>query len=98
MYKVAININENGEGIFALDNGGKTLGEIKVQMVNNELILLDTIVMSKTYFQSIANRILQETVEYARMHDLKIVTMSDFAQKQFSRDPAIYADVWEKAS
>lgn len=97
MYQVSININEDGKGSFALDSGCKTIGEIKIQLIDGELILLDTIVPSKPNLHAIGSRILQETVEYARMHELKIVTISKFAQKQFSSNPALYADVWEKA-
>ena len=97
MYQVSININEDGKGSFALGSGCKTVGEIKVQLIDGELILLDTIVLSKPNLHAVGSRILQETVEYARMHELKIVTISKFAQKQFSSNPALYADVWEKA-
>jgi hypothetical protein len=97
MYQVSININEDGKGSFALGNGCKTVGEIKVQLIDGELILLDTIVLNKPNLHSVGKRILRETVEYARMHELKIVTIARFAQKQFSSNPALYADVWEKA-
>ena len=97
MYQVSININEDGKGSFALGSECKTVGEIKVELIDGELILLDTIVLSKPHLHAVGSRILQETVEYARMHELKIVTISKFAQKQFSCNPALYADVWEKA-
>ena len=97
MYQVSININEDGKGSFALGCECKTVGEIKIQLIDGELILLDTIVLSRPNLHSVGKRILRETVEYARMHELKIVTITKFAQKQFSSNPALYADVWEKA-
>jgi len=97
MYQVSININEEGKGSFALGSGCKTVGEIKFQLIDGELILLDTIVLRKPNLHAVGSRILKETVEYARMHELKIVTISKFVQKQFSSNPALYADVWEKA-
>ena len=98
MHRVSININEDGKGSFAFGSVCKTLGEIKVQLIDGELILLETIVLNKTNLQAIGERILRETVAYARMHELKIVTIAKFAQKQFSSNPASYTDVWEKAS
>ena len=98
MHRVSININEDGNGSFVLGSGCKTVGEIKVQLIDGELILLDTVVLSKPSLHSVGNRILRETVAYARMHELKIVTIAKFAQKQFSNNPASYTDVWEKAS
>jgi len=97
MHQISININEDGKGSFAFGTGCKTVGEIKVQLVDGELILLEIIVLHKTNLQAIGKRILLETVEYARMHELKIVTIAKFAQKQFSSNPALYVDVWEKA-
>ena len=96
MYQVSININEDGKGSFALSCECKTVGEIKIQLSEGELILLDTIVLSRPNLHSVGKRILLETVEYARMHELKIVTITKFAQEQFSSNPALYADVWEK--
>jgi hypothetical protein len=96
MYQVSININEDGKGSFALGCECKTVGEIKIQLSDGELTLLDIIVLSSPNLHSVGKRILLETVEYARMHELKIVTITKFAQEQFSSDPALYADVWEK--
>ena len=97
MYQVSININEDGKGSFAFGNGCNILGEIKIQLLDGVLILLDTIVGSKPNLHDVFQHIIWETVEYARMHELKIVTVAKVAQKQFSSNPALYADVWEKA-
>jgi len=97
MYKISININNNGNGFFALNQLNKTIGKIEFTLTDGELILLDTIVLVKNHLHSIARMLLQEIVEYARMHELKIITISKFVQKQFSNNPLLYADVWEKA-
>jgi hypothetical protein len=96
MYTISININMSGEGYFALNIGNKTVGRIEINLSGNELVLLDTIIHSSRYIHSVTNRLLHEIVEYARMHELKIITISKFVQKQFSSNPALYADVWEK--
>ena len=96
MHQVSININEDGKGSFALGCDCTTVGEIKIQLIDGELILLDIIVLCRPNLHAVGKRILRETVEYARMHELKIVTITKFAQKQFSSNPELYADVWEK--
>jgi len=96
MYSIAVHINESGKGFFALDISNKRVGRIEISMSGSELMLLDTIIIGKRYVHSVATRLLHEVVEYARMHELKIVTVSKFVQKQFSNTPAKYADVWEK--
>ena len=93
---VFIHITEKGRGFFALNFNDKIIGKIKVRLAGNELILLDTVVLFKRCLHSIGVQLLQSTVEFARMHELKIVTVSKFAQRQFSSDPLRYADVWEK--
>jgi len=97
MHKITININWNGKGIFALEVRNKTIGQIKVDLEGNELKVIDTVVLVNKYLHLIGNLLLQGVVEFARMHELKIITLSKFAQQQFSSNPLLYADVWEKA-
>ena len=52
MYKISSNIDWDGQGFFALKQGTQTLGQIRVQLTNGDLTLLDTNVMSTAiYFQ-----------------------------------------------
>jgi len=97
MHKITVSINGNGKGFFALEIRNKTIGQIKVDLDGNELKVVDTVVLVNSYLHLIGNLLLQGIVEYARMHELKIVTLSAFAQQQFSSNPSLYADVWEKA-
>jgi len=97
MYRVSAHINENGKGSFALEIRNKTIGQIKVDLEGNELKVIDTVVLVNKYLHLIGNLLLQGVVEFARMHELKIITLSKFAQQQFSSNPLLYADVWEKA-
>ncbi len=90
-------MSENGKGFFAFIIENKIVGQIQVSLAGSELILLETIVPVNRYLHAIGSRLLQEVVEYARIHELKIITVSRFVQKQFSSNPALYADVWEKA-
>ena len=97
MHKITAKINSNGKGSFALEIRNKTIGQIKIDLDGNELKVLDTVVLVNKYLHLIGNLLLQGVVEFARMHELKIITLSKFAQQQFSSNPLLYADVWEKA-
>jgi hypothetical protein len=97
MHKINVNINEIGKGFFALRIRNKIIGQMKVDLDGNELKVLDTVVLVNKHLHLIGNLLLQGVVEYARMHELKIITLSKFAQQQFSSNPTLYADVWEKA-
>ena len=97
MYRISVNMNENGKGFFAMVIENKIVGQIEVNLAGSELTLFDTIVPVKRDLHSIGSRLLREVVEYARMHELKIITVSRFVQKQFNSHPSLYADVWEKA-
>ena len=97
MHKFTANIKRNGKGFFALKIKDKTVGQMTIDLDGNELKILDTVIHVSTCLYPFGNLLLQKIVEYARMHELKIVTLSKFAQQQFSSDPALYADVWEKA-
>jgi superoxide dismutase len=97
MHKFIANIKRNGKGFFALKIRDKTVGQVSIDLYGNELKILDTEVLVSTYLYPFGNLLLQKIVEYARMRELKIITLSKFAQQQFSSNPTLYADVWEKA-
>lgn len=98
MNNISIHININGKGFFALLRGNRIIGKIDFSLFDGELILLSTVVPSRRNLKPIGVRIIEKAVEYARMHELKIITVSKFVQSQFSSNPALYADVWEKQS
>jgi hypothetical protein len=97
MHKFIANIKRNGKGFFALKIRDKTVGQVSIDLYGNELKILDTEVLVSTYLYPFGNLLLQKIVEYARMRELKIIALSKFAQQQFSSNPTLYADVWEKA-
>ena len=97
MQRIIVNINSNGKGFFALENRYETVGHIEVEREGNELKIIDTVVFLDRYLPLLGKLLLQGIVKYARMRELKIVTLSKFVQQHFSSDPASYADVWEKA-
>ena len=96
MHRFIANIKRNGKGFFAMKIKDNIVGQMAIVLEGNELKILHTTGVVNTSSHSPGNMILQKIVEYARMHDLKIITLSKFAQQQFSSNPLLYADVWEK--
>ena len=97
MQKFTVNIKRNGKGFFALKIKDITVGQITIDLDGNKLKILDIVVLVNTYLRPLGNLLLQKIAEYARMRELKIITLSKFAQQLFSSNPSLYADVWEKA-
>jgi len=97
MHKFFVNIKRNGKGFFALRVRDNTVGQITIDLDGNKLKILDTVDLAGTYLYPFRKLLLEKIVEYARMRELKIIPVSPFAQRQFSSDPASYADVWERA-
>lgn len=98
MNNISIHINIHGKGFFALLRGNRIIGKINFSLFDGELILLSTVVPCRRNLIPIGIRIIEKAVEYARMHELKVITVSKFVQMQFSINPVLYADVWEKKS
>jgi len=97
MKNISININPDGKGAFALMHGRRVVGRIGIALLDGELMLLDTVVPCRRKLFPIGLRILAAAVEYARMHELKVITVSKFVQRRFSSHAVLYADIWEKA-
>ena len=97
MFKIIMYFRENGKGLFSLKLGSKLIWRMKVLLVGNELMVLDSTAFIKRSYRFAGILLLEEVVAYARMHELKVIAISRFVQKLFSHNPALYADVWEKA-
>ena len=97
MKNISININKNGKGFFALSHGRRICGKMVFNLFDGELLLLDTVIPCRRKLYPIGLRLLEGVVEYARMHELKVITISKFVQQQFSSHAHLYGDLWEKS-
>ena len=79
MHKFIANIKRNGKGFFALKVKDNIVGQMTIDLNGNELKILHTTAFVSTNSYSFGDLILQKIVEYARMHELKIITLSRFA-------------------
>ena len=68
MNEVLIDVHEDGKGLFSLDLGYNVTAQIKCHLNDGELVVLDTVVSDKRNLNWMGSWILDEIVEYARMH------------------------------
>ena len=82
MYSISNHINEKGKGFFALQMSGRLLGKLNIAISGNEMLLLDTtIITGGLNKNSITDFLQQGIMEYARIHELKIITVERFIRE-----------------
>ena len=96
MQEIKLNINEKGRGGFYLSENGKQLGKMEVGITEKKLIAYHTEVIEKEEGKGFAKKLLDNMVDYARSHGLKVVPLCPYVYAQFKRHPEKYADLWEK--
>ncbi len=96
MKKVKIRIDERGRGSFYIMDREKQAGEMDFSLNGNNLTVLHTEVSPRNKGRDLAKRLLAAVVEYARSHQLKVISLSKYVQEQFRRNIEEYADLWEK--
>ena len=97
MHNFTVYINEQGVGVFSVFIKRKKVALMKIQIKDSDLIVHKTTVLAEKNTKRAAKELLNEVVEYARMHTLKVISQSKYVRMQFQKQPFTYADVWEKA-
>lgn len=98
MYNVSVDIADTGEGSFVLLDSEKRAVQINITLREDVIIIRETIISARKHIRAVVSRLLYEIVEYARMHELKIITLSRTVQQRFHQHPGRYQDVWESSS
>src|SRR5258708_2757329 len=93
---VTVKFDKRDNGRFVLVANKKTLAYMKVKLVGSYLVLVETVSSVRNKLSVFGSCLLLEVLQFARMHVLKIITISTFARKKFSSHPLLYEDVWEK--
>ena len=97
MYRIFLHLNKTGNGFFALRVGSATVGRIDVNISGDELMLVDTDATDNRMLKSITQRLMHKIVEYARMNELRIVSMSNYILSQVNNNASFNANVWKRA-
>jgi len=94
MEEIQLKLNNEGEGVFYLQEDGEQIGKMEVGTSGNTLTVYHTEVAEKASGKGYAKKLLQAMVDYARAHGLKVTPLCPYVHAQFKRHPDEYADVW----
>ncbi|MES1222048.1 MAG: hypothetical protein ABUT20_41515 [Bacteroidota bacterium] len=86
MYDISAHINENGKGFFALTMFDNILGKLNIAISGDEILLVETIVLGRLNKHFVINLLQHGIIEYAKMNELKIVTLAEFIKQQKESD------------
>jgi len=96
MAKVQLQVNEKNRGKFFIDEDGEELGHMEVAVTDKHLIAYHTEVAPKAEGKGLAKQLLNNMVDYARSHHLKVIALCPYVHAQFKRHEDEYNDIWEK--
>lgn len=88
---------KEGQGAFIITESGQQLGEMKIGISGNRLIIYHTEIVQEAEGKGFGKTLLQAVVKYARSNALKVKTLCIFAYNQFKKHPDQYSDIWQKA-
>ena len=78
MPEVKLDINEKGKGAFYISENGEQLGEMEVKISHGRLVVYHTEVLEKEEGKGLAKKLLENMVDYARSHKLKVVPLCPY--------------------
>lgn len=98
MEDVKLNLHENGEGKFLINDGNEELGEMVVAVCGKNLMVYHTEVAPKAEGRGLAKKMFGEMVQYARKNGLKVIARCPYVAAQLQRHPDEFADIWDKGA
>lgn len=96
MAAVKFDLNENKAGAFTINEDGKQVGEMVVDIKGNNLTVYHTEVAPEAEGKGYAKELLNTMVDYARKNNMHVIPLCPYVSAQFRRHPEDYADVWKK--
>jgi uncharacterized protein len=87
------NKKTGNKGMFFVENDGNILAELVYSMPSPQKMIIEhTEVNDELKGQNVGYQLVQTAVEYARIHNIKIVPLCPFAHSVFRKKPE-FADV-----
>ena len=93
---IELKLDDTGKGAFVIEEAGERLAEMVVAISGDNLTVFHTEVSEKLKGQGIASQLLAAMVNYARLHQKKIIPLCPYVNAQFKRHPEQYDDIWNK--
>jgi len=96
MNEIELKINDAGRGAFVIENAGERVAEMEILVKDSVLTVFHTEVDDSLRGKGVAGALVDNMVEYARGHNLKVVALCPYVLAQFKRHPEQFSDVWKK--
>ena len=96
MHEINLNLSDNGRGSFVVEEGNEIVAKLDISIAGNNLTVFHTEVNEKLKGQGVASQLLSAMVDYARMHNKKVIALCSYVLAQFQRHEDQYADIWNK--
>lgn len=98
MNQPTLQLNEQNQGAFVIEENGQRLAEMVLAIVDQDLIVYHTEVSPQAEGQGLAKILLNAMVAHARQNELKVVPLCPYVNAQFKRHPEEFKDVWKTTS
>ena len=96
MNTIQLKLNDQQRGAFVIEEGDERLAEMVIAVIGPRLVVYHTEVAEKLRGEGIASKLLEQMVNYARTHSLKVVPLCPYVLAQFKRHAELYNDIWDK--
>ena len=96
MNNVELSLEKTGRGLFFIKEGDEQIAELVFSIQDDHLTVYHTEVLPEQEGKGLAKHLLDELVDYSRVHNLKVIPLCPYVSTQFRRHPAKYSDVWSK--
>src|SRR5687767_2535946 len=96
MEEIKLKMDDKGHGGFYLFENSEQLGEMEIEIADDNLSVYHTEVSPKAEGKGFAKKLLSNMVEYARSNNMKVLPFCPFVHAQFKRHPEEYADIWRR--
>jgi predicted GNAT family acetyltransferase len=97
MNDIQLKLDDKNKGAFIIEDGGKIIAEMAIEINDGNLTVYHTEVAEELQGQGISKKLLENMVNYARQHQLKVIALCPYVSLQFQRHPDLYGDVWNKS-
>lgn len=94
--EIQLKLDKNGRGAFVIERNEERLAEMEIGLDAGNLTVYHTEVSDTLKGQGIGLKLLAAMVEYARLHQLKVITLCPFVNNQFKKSSDRYSDIWNQ--
>jgi len=96
MENVQLILNENGRGVFLIEENNEKLAEMEISVKGSNLTSYHTETFEKGKGRGLGRLLMETMADYARKNNLKVIALCPFVHSQFKRYADKYADIWNQ--